>query len=203
MQVLNTKEKLLKIGKEEFLCKGFKDASLREISKKAGYTLGAFYGYYPSKEALFDAIVAGPADALYQYYDDSHKRFAALPDEAQAHSWDSSTEGAMQEFIAHIYNNYEVFKLVFFRSAGTRYEQYLQKFIDLEVASTQKFLQVLRTQGNAVDVDAELVHILSSAMLSGLVEVVSHDMPQEKAQKYITQIRDFYASGWHNLLDPH
>ena len=36
---------------EEFLDKGFKSASLRNIVKTAGVTTGAFYGYFDSKEA--------------------------------------------------------------------------------------------------------------------------------------------------------
>lgn len=71
-----TQRKILEIGKEEFLAKGFKDASLRGIVKAAGFTQGAFYGYYPDKAALFDALVSeaaryadgtvqgGPAGAL-------------------------------------------------------------------------------------------------------------------------------------------
>lgn len=42
-----TQEKILAVGKVEFLAHGFKGASLRAIVKKAGFTQGAFYGYYP------------------------------------------------------------------------------------------------------------------------------------------------------------
>ena len=42
---------------QEFLEKGFKSASLRNIVKTAGVTTGAFYGYYDSKEKLFEALV--------------------------------------------------------------------------------------------------------------------------------------------------
>jgi AcrR family transcriptional regulator len=44
-------------AKAEFLQKGYKDASLRNIVKSVGMTTGAFYGYYKSKEELFEAIV--------------------------------------------------------------------------------------------------------------------------------------------------
>lgn len=42
---------------QEFLEKGFKSASLRNIVKTAGVTTGAFYGYYNSKEDLFEALM--------------------------------------------------------------------------------------------------------------------------------------------------
>ena len=49
---------------EEFLEKGFADASLRQIVKNAGVTTGAFYGYYSSKDALFTALVEPHAAAV-------------------------------------------------------------------------------------------------------------------------------------------
>ncbi|MCI1931813.1 MAG: TetR/AcrR family transcriptional regulator [Clostridia bacterium] len=55
---LNTLERIHKAAKGEFLEKGFQAASLRNIVKKAGVTTGAFYGYYNSKEELFDALVS-------------------------------------------------------------------------------------------------------------------------------------------------
>lgn len=41
-----TLQNILAAGKEEFLEKGFKSASLRNIVKTAGVTTGAFYGYF-------------------------------------------------------------------------------------------------------------------------------------------------------------
>ena len=63
-----TQRKILEIGKREFLAKGFKDASLRGIVKEAGFTQGAFYGYYPDKAALFDALVSEAADGLVEQF---------------------------------------------------------------------------------------------------------------------------------------
>ncbi|MFQ7355450.1 MAG: TetR/AcrR family transcriptional regulator [Coprococcus phoceensis] len=47
-----------------FWKKGFQAASFRNIVKNAGVTTGAFYGYYKSKEELFEALVKEPADFL-------------------------------------------------------------------------------------------------------------------------------------------
>ena len=52
-----TLEKIQEAALGEFLDKGFLGASLRQIVKNAGVTTGAFYGYFSSKEALFNALV--------------------------------------------------------------------------------------------------------------------------------------------------
>jgi AcrR family transcriptional regulator len=36
--------------------------------KEAGFTQGAFYGYYPDKAALFDALVVPAADGLMNQF---------------------------------------------------------------------------------------------------------------------------------------
>ena len=52
-----TRKKLLEAGKREFLAKGWKGSSLRRICTSCGVTTGAFYFFFPSKQALFEAIV--------------------------------------------------------------------------------------------------------------------------------------------------
>lgn len=197
---LTTQEKLLKIGKEEFLEKGFKDASLREIAKKAGYTLGAFYGYYDSKEALFEAIVGEPAEALYGYLVSGVESLEKLPEEAQTNEMENTSRSVIAKMLDLIYKDMSVFKLLFFRAAGTKYEDYLQRFIDLEIKSTYHFIEVIRKQGHSVQIDDELIHILASAMFSGMMEVIDHDMRKGKAVGYISQLQTFYTAGWHKIL---
>ena len=68
MSISKTQRKILEVGKKEFLAKGFKDASLRKIVADAGFTKGAFYGYYPDKAALFEALVSGAADGLIDMF---------------------------------------------------------------------------------------------------------------------------------------
>ena len=68
MKISATQQKILEVGKQEFLTKGFKDASLRKIVAEAGFSKGAFYGYYPDKAALFEALVSEAADGLIEQF---------------------------------------------------------------------------------------------------------------------------------------
>jgi AcrR family transcriptional regulator len=53
-----------------FLCQGFDGASMGEIAKAAGVSKGTLYTYFPSKEALFEALTleerASLAEALFR-----------------------------------------------------------------------------------------------------------------------------------------
>ena len=52
-----TLRKLLDASAKEFGDKGFHDASVSSITRRAGVALGTFYTYFDSKDALFRALV--------------------------------------------------------------------------------------------------------------------------------------------------
>ena len=64
MKTPETQQKILNSAKRWFLEKGFKSAPLRKIVNDAGFTLGAFYGYYKNKEELFYALTDETAQGL-------------------------------------------------------------------------------------------------------------------------------------------
>lgn len=50
-------ETILEVASIEFVKKGYENSSLRTIAKKANTSLGNIYNYYPSKEAILDALL--------------------------------------------------------------------------------------------------------------------------------------------------
>lgn len=52
-----TRRKLLDAATREFGERGFHDASISGITRRAGVALGSFYTYFESKEAIFRALV--------------------------------------------------------------------------------------------------------------------------------------------------
>ncbi|MCY6960083.1 TetR/AcrR family transcriptional regulator [Clostridium brassicae] len=196
-----TQKKLLEVGKREFLEKGFKNASLRDIVKKAGFTLGAFYGYYTNKEALFCALVEKPAQELLNYYFSILQKFKELSIVEQInHLGDASQEG-MDWTIEHIYDNFDAFKLILCCSSGTEYENYIDKIVEIETASTYSFIDMIKSTGDSyLHIDEDLVHILSNAMFSGLFEIVVHDMPKVRATQYVYTLHEFFVAGWQKIL---
>ena len=96
-------QNILEIGRKEFLALGYRDASLRHIAASLGVTTGAIYRYYADKEALFDALVAQPAQELADRYRAVQQTFAQqsveeqvrnlpeVPDEEAGGCWTSST----------------------------------------------------------------------------------------------------------------
>ena len=192
---------ILNAGKAEFLKKGFRAASLRNIVKEAGVTTGAFYGYYDSKEELFRALVKEPAETLLGRYRETQERFAALPREEQLGQMDKLSGACLEWMVDYIYKHFDAFKLIICRSEGTEYANYIDTMVDIETKATHRFVEVQRSLGSEIrSVDSALEHILISGEYSAMFEMVVHDMPKRKAVGYVRELRAFYSAGWKEIM---
>ena len=185
MKISETQQKILKIGKREFLEKGFKDASLRKIVAEAGFTKGAFYGYYPDKAALFEALVAEAADGLTERFKAAQEaHFDLIAENNTAKSRELSTE-YLRQFINYIYDYFEEFKLIICCSEGTKYSDYIHELVELEVSRTEKYYAILKEKGKMTgSVSHDLHHMITSAYFTAAFETVVHDMTREQAIEY-------------------
>ena len=111
-QVEGVSEKIIACAKEEFLQKGYSDASLRTIAEKAGTTTGSIYSRFKDKEGLFSAIVEPAADHLVQMFLHTQETFHGLEEEQQPKEMKHYVSSGMVEMIDYIYDNFEVFELL-------------------------------------------------------------------------------------------
>ena len=173
-----TLKKIQEAAMAEFLDKGFQGASLRQIVKNAGVTTGAFYGYFSSKEALFASIVEQQPDHMGE-----------------------ESSNCVHWMVDYICQHREPVKLLLTRAEGTSYEHFVHSMVEVEVEYTLQYMEVLRRLGRDIpELSQSLCHIIASGMMSGIFEIVIHDMPREQALRDVDQLRDFYTAGWLKLM---
>ncbi len=188
---------------QEFSEKGFFGASLRQIVKQAGVTTGAFYGYYFSKEELFAAIVEPHATALMERFMQAQISFSELPVKEKSQHVGVESGSYLHWMVDYICHHREPVKLLLCRAEGTKYENFIHNMVEVEVESTLQYMEVLRSLNKEVpEIDRQMCHILASGMFNGIFEVVIHDMPYERAMRYVDQMREFYTAGWIKLMTP-
>ena len=196
-----TLEKIQQAAMEEFAEKGFLGASLRQIVKHAGVTTGAFYGYFSSKEALFASIVEPHATALMGQFMKAQTSFAELPEQEQPDHMGLGSSQCVHWMVDYICDHREPVKLLLCKAEGTSYEHFVHNMVEVEVEYTLHYIEVLRRLGYAYpELDEQLCHIIASGMFNGTFEIVIHDMPKERAMRYVDQLRDFYTAGWLKLI---
>lgn len=201
MEYSETQKKILEIGKKEFLAKGFRAASLRGIVKEAGFTQGAFYGYYPDKASLFDALVSEAADGLMEQFKAAQQaHYDLIPEDKAAQSRKLSTD-YLNYFINYIYDNFDAFKLIICCAEGTKYSHYIHDLVEIEITQTENYYDYLRKLKKIEGaVSREFHHMITSAYFTAVFETVAHDMTREHAVEYVNELATFFNCGWDGVL---
>ncbi len=197
----STLQKINEIGAVEFLEKGFRGESLREIVKKAGVTTGAFYGYYKSKEELFSALVKTHADYILNFFKTQVAKFMAIPKSEWADNMASYSKNGMVHIYEYAWEHKEAFRLILNASEGTEFEDFIHDLVEVEIEITHVFYKEMEHQGyKPFAFDPTLEHTIISGEFSALFELIVHDIPFEKGKKYAEELHDFYEAGWQCVL---
>lgn len=197
----STLEKIHRAAKQEFIEKGFQAASLRNMVKTAGVTTGAFYGYYSSKEELFDALVAEQAEYVLKLFDNTINDFEKLSGEEQTKQLPETSDYTILRMLDYVYENYDAFKLILLHAEGTKYADFLHQLVVREEASTFTYIETLKQMGGSVEpINPQLIHMVASGLFTGVFETIVHDMRKEEAKEYVLQLERFYMAGWEELL---
>lgn len=198
------RERILAAATAEFLDRGFERASLRHIASEAGVTTGAIYGHFASKNDLFDAIVAEPADGLIERYRELQRTFFDLP--AHRQSFDAMAQfenESISELYDYIYDHAQAFLLVFTRAAGTRWEHYLDAFVDIEVESTNLYVREMERKGMPVlPIEPTLERALAEMFFRGYFTPLAEGMNREQAHAFIDSYERFFHAGYRALMEP-
>lgn len=197
----STLESIHKAAKKEFLEKGFQSASLRNIVKTAGVTTGAFYGYYDSKEELFEALVGEQYRTFMGAYKNTMQEFAQMSPEKQMENLGTFSYQCMHDMLLYAYDHLTEFKLLLCCSEGTRFAGMLDEMVEIEIKGTHDYQAVLNSVGkSSPHIDPQLEHILITGMFNTYFELMIHEMPMEQAEIYLSEMWDFYCAGWFKIM---
>lgn len=192
---------ILSTAEKEFREKGFLSASLRNIVKTAGVTTGAFYGYFKSKEELFEALVGEQYEYFLNCFIKAQTDFADLPLEEQPEMLGNISGACMHEMLHYAYEHLSAFKLILCSSEGTRFSGLVDKMVEIETEGTHEYLKVLEALGRpSPPIDEHLEHILITGMFNTFFELIIHEMPLDRAEHYLKEMRAFYTAGWMKIM---
>lgn len=169
--------------------------------KSVGMTTGAFYGYYKSKEELFEALVGEHYAYLLGCFQKAQKEFADLPHEQQPEVMGDISGACMFDMLHYAYEHLEECKLILCCSEGTKFFGFIDEMVEIEVAATHAYQEVLQELGRpAPQIDPALEHILITGMFHTFFELVIHEMPLQNAENYVKEMRAFYTAGWMKIM---
>ena len=115
-----TREKLLASARQEFLEKGYTQASLRSICKNAGVTTGALYFFFQDKEDLFTQLVEPTLQKLREYIRQHFQAEQEMIISGVQNETEDADDIRMTRQILHaMYQNYDILLLAITKSQGS------------------------------------------------------------------------------------
>ena len=195
-----TQRNILETAKRHFLSDGLTGASLRNIVKDAGLTTGAFYKYYPTNEALFDALTDPYLEHIYEIYDQVVAEFEKLSADDQTKNMASISDEGMEEMLNYVYDHYDNFKLLLKCGDSGKYEDFIHGMVAREIKSSHRYLEKMKEEGVEVPaVDDSLMHMIYTGFFSSIFQIIEHDIDRITAKENIKQLKQFNIGGWERL----
>ena len=195
----DTREKLLICAKEEFMEKGFQNASLRKICSKAGVTTGAVYFFFGDKEGLLTGLV----DDVYQSVmhtvgnhlsEMSDSGFAAHGHEIGDH------DDFVEELVHELYQDQDAVVLLMSKATGSKYENIVDDIISLLEARLSDVAGKYADSVKGKKVNQYMIHWLSHLSVMSFVHAVTHIEDEKEALKFMKPAMDHLILGWTNFI---
>lgn len=202
-QIEGVYERILECAAQEFLEKGYKDASLRVIASNAQTTTGSIYTRFGDKEGLFQAIVEPVADGMKALYLRLEEEFHQRDEDTQKETMPDASERGVEAVLDYMYEHFDVFLLLLDASYGTKFQHFVEELIDIEVEYTYKYMDVIGCDSvRSGIVTKEFVHIVTTSYFESVFEVIRHRMSREEAGRYVKMLMDYHLAGFETIFFP-
>ena len=189
-----TYEKIIRCMKEEFLTFGYEKASLNRVSAKVGITTAGLYKHFKNKEDMFFSLVKDTLDAFHSVAASSTHQ---METETEYNPFDDDWAMFWVDFI---YKHYVGVKLLICCSKGSTYENFEEDLIRKEAEANKEYADILRASGKMKKEISDMQwHILATAYVHLIFEVVRHDMTREEAIEHMQFVRDLLYPGWRQI----
>ncbi|MBV7441352.1 TetR/AcrR family transcriptional regulator [Weeksellaceae bacterium TAE3-ERU29] len=195
------RERILFYAKDEFLKKGFKGASMRDIASRADVSLSNIYNYFKNKDKIFCAVLE-PLLEAFDKMEKEHNREDYLSIEI------FEDEDYQRENILYFMNIIKKFrselKILLFMSFGSSLENFRDTFTDRHTQMSIGYLKSLKAKYPEINIDISLffMHTISSWWLTILGEIISHDeLKDNDIEQFLKDYTIFSTAGWKKIMN--
>ena len=197
----DTRVKILKSAKPEFLKHGFEKASIRTIAKNAGVTAGAIYKHFPAKADLFYALTEPAFEKMMNMdeglTDDTFRKIRR----DGLDEFRRTVAECNRTFLNFFYDHLEELHLIFNCSVGTKFENVLHDLVMREVEGGKQFIAELKRKGIEVnDLTDDQLHLLFSTTYAPFFEIITHGYSYEEAQSFTEIMTAVMNFSWRQII---
>ena len=190
-------ERILAAAKKEFLDKGYVDASLRTIAAAADTSTNSIYVRFGDKEGLFSAIVEPVLSEMTARFVRIQERFHQMTPAEQEKQMPEYADGGTLELVDYMYEHLDEFRLLLDSSYGTRFHNFVDELVRIEVDYTYKYMEAVgcpeQLGGTLTQM---LLHIVTTSRFESIFEIIRHGLSREEASEYIELLSRYHRTGF-------
>lgn len=196
-----TKSKILESAKNEFLDKGFMNASLRTIAANAGLTTGAMYRHFKDKDALFCALVDDAIDVTTKAVMAADVVMHQGEENPVSEEHHKKENAILTNLLDYLYANFDAFTLLLTKASGSTHENFLDEMCELYTKNCMKTFKWFYKQGLAKNAPDEMtVHVIASSLINGFAEIILHKISKRNAIKFVENISNLFHYGTIHMM---
>ena len=196
-QIEGVAERILSCAKAEFLDKGYTDASLRTIAAAAETSTNSIYVRFQDKEGLFSAIVEPVLNEMIERFVKIQETFHRMDRAEQAAQMPDYADGGTMELVEYMYDHLDEFRLLLDASYGTRFHNFVDELVRIEVEYTYKYMEAVGSTAQLEDITTQrLLHIVTTSRFESIFEIIRHGMSLEEAREYIGLLSRYHRTGF-------
>ena len=196
-QIEGVAERIIAAAKSEFLEKGYVDASLRTIASAADTSTNSIYVRFGDKEGLFSAIVEPVLSEMVERFIRIQEEFHRKDRAAQQEEMPEYADGGTAQLMDYMYEHLDEFRLLLDASYGTRFHNFVDELVRIEVEYTYKYMETVGCPESFGDALTEkLLHIVTTSRFESIFEVIRHGMRREEAAEYIDLLSRYHRTGF-------
>lgn len=196
-QIEGVAERILSCAKAEFLDKGYTDASLRTIAAAAETSTNSIYVRFRDKEGLFSAIVEPVLNEMIERFVKIQENFHRMERAEQAAQMPDYADGGTMELVEYMYDHLDEFRLLLDASYGTRFHNFVDELVRIEVEYTYKYMEAVGSTAQLGDATTQrMLHIVTTSRFESIFEIIRHGMSLEEAREYIGLLSRYHRTGF-------
>ena len=190
-------DKIITSAGEEFLEKGYTNASLRKIAERAGVTVGAIQTRYKSKEELFGCLLKPFLDEIEALFQNTKTEYYSGVDADFPTGIKVSMQHESAAILHLIFEHYDEAVLLLCRSAGSSFEHYFDGIVQSKIDESIIFFHA----AGFACIDEKLLGLLISAQFDSYRRIVAECPDRKTAERYMDVLMVYHIGGWTAFFD--
>ncbi|MGL5435405.1 MAG: TetR/AcrR family transcriptional regulator [Lachnospiraceae bacterium] len=200
----DTKIKILKAAKSEFLSLGYEKTTLRTVCRRAGVTTGALYFFFENKADLFRELVGKMASDFETYFGQAveservYYRSQIVEGSDLDGALDSENECRMMRYI---YPKKEEFLILMTKAKGSEFEFFYEKIRKLMISAFEAFFNLYVPGQAGVTAVYAMIPLLVAWRMDSYLGILREDLTLEETLIRTDLIARYASGGWNAIVE--